>query len=62
MSDLNESLERKIIGTMNAIKRGEVKPKDSGIGGFFKHLTDEVMKGQLLERYKLVLSGLTTSI
>ena len=62
MNDLNESLERKILGRINAIKRGEVTPKDSGIGAFFKHLTDEVMKGQLMERYKMVLSGLTAGI
>ena len=62
MNDLNESLERKIIGAMNAIKRGDMKPKDSGIGAFFKHLTDEVMKSDLMERYKLVLSGLTAGL
>lgn len=57
--DNNRELEKRILGRIAAIKRGEMKPAESGIGAFFKHLTDEVLKSELLQKYKLVLSGLT---
>jgi len=54
-----QNLEKKIIGKMAAIKRGDLAPKDSGIGKLFSMLKgiDEPSYLEHLEKYKQILSA-----
>jgi len=54
---MRETLNRKIIGKMGAIKRKEITPKESGIGTLFNRLKtiDEALYIKLLDKYKTVL-------
>lgn len=49
-----EKLEKQIKGKMAAIKRGELLPKDSGIGKLFSALKEKdiPLYEKLLEEYK----------
>jgi hypothetical protein len=53
--NFNDQLERKIIGKMNAIKKGEITPTESGIGKLFNLVTDVAMHENLMKRYSQVL-------
>jgi len=52
-----KSLERKIIGKMSAIKRGDIQMKDSNIGVLFNQmrLLDEALYSKLVKQYKDII-------
>ena len=52
-----KSLERKIIGKMSAIKRGEIQIKDSDIGVLFNRMKtlDEPLFLKLVKQYKDII-------
>jgi transcriptional regulator NrdR family protein len=54
-----EEIERKVIGKIGAIKRGEVDPQDSGIAVLFNKLKDldEVAYATNIAEYKKVLDA-----
>ena len=52
-----KSLERKIIGKMNAIKRGDIQIKESNIGVLFNQMKnlDEPLYLKLVKDYKDII-------
>ena len=52
-------IEKRIIGKMSAIKRGDMTPKESNIHVLFKVLKekDEVAYAKMIQRYKEVLQS-----
>jgi hypothetical protein len=54
------ALEKRIIGKMSAIKRGEITMKESKIGTLFNKLkeTDEALYLKLISEYKEIIQTL----
>ena len=50
-------IEKRIIGKMSAIKRGEITPKESNLHILFNVLKekDEVAYGRMIQKYKKIL-------
>ena len=60
MHKIIKTIEKKIIGKMNQIKRGEITPKESEIGKLFNTLKelDEALYESLLSTYKNIIKNL----